>query len=53
MRSAGGSRSSARHASPCIHTHRCASRVLSVRPTSGETQTLEAHVSVRHPLGAC
>jgi hypothetical protein len=42
--SAGGSRSSARHASSSIHTHPCTSRVLSVRLTSGETQTLEARL---------
>jgi hypothetical protein len=42
--SAGGSRSSAWHASPYIHTHPCTSRVLSVRLTSGETRTLEARL---------
>jgi hypothetical protein len=47
--SAGGSHSSARRSSPST-THPCASRVFSVRRTSGETQTLE--VSVRPPADA-
>ena len=46
--SAGGRHISARLASTNIHTHRCASRVFSVRRSSGSKP--KKHVSVRHPL---